>query len=142
MLNILHKKVNKVLQEPDWLFVTFWNLKSLYFTCSHLFSLIVPYVVICFHSLPFVVTRRHLMYQPLSLSVTRCATLCNSLSLVAIRSHSLSLDVPLFCIFINDLNFFWMFVSKHFRFHARKSKRCYIMWNAGYIIFMWRRRQL
>ena len=31
-----------------------------------------------------------------------CTTRCHSLPLVAIRCHSLSLDVPLVCLFIND----------------------------------------
>ena len=33
-----------------------------------------------------------------------CTTRCHSLPLVAIRCHSLSLDVPLVCLFINDRN--------------------------------------
>ena len=58
---ILHNELNKILQEPDWPFVSFSNLKSFCFTCSH------------------------------------------SLSLIAI-CPSLSLDVPLLCLSINDPN--------------------------------------
>ena len=47
---ILYEKFNKILQEPDWPFVTFWNLKSLCFTCSHSFSFVVPFPVIHCHS--------------------------------------------------------------------------------------------
>ena len=72
---ILHKKLNKILQEPDWSFVQFWNLKSLYFTYSHSFSFFLWLAVIRCHSLSFFVTCSH------------------SLSLVAIRYHSLSVAV-------------------------------------------------
>ena len=44
------------------------------------------------HSLPFVVIHCHSLHYSLSLFVTCCATRC----------HSLSLDVPLVCLFIND----------------------------------------
>ena len=52
----------------------------------------VSLVVIRFHSLSFVVTRCHSLYYTLSLVITRCTTCC----------HSLSLDVPLVCYFVND----------------------------------------
>ena len=45
------------------------------------------------HSLSFVVTR-HSLYHSLPFVVTRCNTRC----------HSLSLDVPLVSLFINDLD--------------------------------------
>ena len=57
-------------------------------------------VVICCHSLSFVVTRCT------TRCTTRCYSLYHSLSLVVIRCtsrcHSLSLDVSLVCLFIND----------------------------------------
>ena len=68
---ILHKKLNKTLQELDWPFMSFWNLKSLYFTCFHLFRFIVLLYVIYCHSVLFAVTP------------------CNSLSLVVPRCHML-----------------------------------------------------
>ena len=68
---ILHKKLNKIIQEPDWLFVSFWNIKSRYFSYPHLFSFVLSLAVIRCHSLSFFGTR------------------CHSLSLVAIRSHLL-----------------------------------------------------
>ena len=104
---ILHKKLNKILQEPCWPFVSFWNLRLLYF----------------YHSLPFAVTHCHLLsliirchsiYHFLSFVATRFITLCRYLSLVVplliIRCtthwHSLSLIVPLFvtlaCLFLNN----------------------------------------
>ena len=52
----------------------------------------------CCHSLLIVVTLSHSFL----LFVTRCTTFCSSLSLVVIRFHSLSLDLPLVCLFIND----------------------------------------
>ena len=69
--------MNKNLQEPDWPFVSFWNLKSLFFTCSYLFLFAEPHV--CCHSMSFVVT---------------CCTSC---------CHSLSLDAPLVSLFMNSL---------------------------------------
>ena len=86
---IWHKKLNKIIQEPDWTFVLFWNLKSLYFICSHLFSFVVPLPVFPWHSLSFVVTRCHSIYHSLSFVVTRCTTHCYSLY------NSLSFIVPL-----------------------------------------------
>ena len=67
-----------------------------------------------FHSLSFVVTRCHLLYDLLSLVVrlidTGCTTCCyslyHSLSFVVAhctaRCHSLSLDVSLVCLSIDD----------------------------------------
>ena len=95
---ILHKKWTKIIQDPDWPFVSFWNIKLLYFTYSHSFSFIWSLAVIHCHSLSFFVARCH----SLSLVVIHC----HSLSLVVIRSTtrclSLSLVVPLVCLFIND----------------------------------------
>ena len=61
---------------------------SLFATHFHSLSLFVPLVVIRCHSL----------YHSLSFVVTRCITRC------ATRCHSLSLDVPLVCLFISDLS--------------------------------------
>ena len=70
------------------------------------------------HSLLFVVTRCHSLYYSLSLFVhllhhslsfvvTRCTTHCHLLPFVftrcTTRCHSLSFDVPLVCLFKNDL---------------------------------------
>ena len=82
---ILHKKLNKIIQEPDWPSVSFWNIKSLYFTYPHSYSFVLSLAVIRYHSLSFFVTR-------LPLVVTRCTTRC----------HTLSLIVPLVSLFIND----------------------------------------
>ena len=99
---ILHKKLNKILQESDWLFVLFWHLKSLYFICSHSFSFVVQLPAIRYHSLLFVITRCHSLSLDLSFVVTRC----HSLSLIVVSCHSLyhslPLDVPLVCLFINN----------------------------------------
>ena len=95
--------------------ITFICFHSLY----HSLSFIVPLIVIrCYslllvvihcHSLLFVVTRCHSSYYSLSLVVIHCATRCRSLSLVVIRCHllyhSLPLDIPLVCLFINDRYF-------------------------------------
>ena len=79
----------KFFQEPNWPFVSFWNLKSLYFICSHSFSFIVPLPVIRCHSFSLVSTRCHLLL----LFVTRCHSLSLYLSLVTVRCHSLSFVV-------------------------------------------------
>ena len=91
----------------------------------HSLSLVVPLVVIPYHSLSLFVIRCHSLYHSLSFVVTRCTTRCHSLSLVVIRCHSLyhslsfavtrcttrchslSLDEPLVCLFINNPP--WMF---------------------------------
>ena len=93
---VLHKKLNKVLQEPNWPFVSFCNLKSLFYLL--LFVLIcctTPYhklslIVICCHSLlldlSLVAIHCHSLYHSLpfvvSLVVIRCTTRCHSLLLV------------------------------------------------------------
>ena len=87
--------------------------KSLSFTCSHIriysFSFAAPLIVIRCHSLslvvslfvnrclslPLVVTCCHLLYHSMSFVVIRCQSLYHSLT-------SLSLDVPFFCLNIND----------------------------------------
>ena len=84
--------------------------------CCHSLSLIA----ICFHSLSLVVllvtTLYHLLLHSLSpvvigcdllsYTVTRCTTRCHALLLIVTRYHSLyhslSLDVPLVCLFVND----------------------------------------
>ena len=88
--HILYRKLNRIIQEPDWPFV------------SHSYAFVLSLSVIHCHSWSFLVTLFHL----LSLVVIRCHLLYHSLSLVVIlcttRCHSLSLDVPLVCLFIND----------------------------------------
>ena len=78
-------------------FVNWWFLKNepiiLCLTYSSLTAWLVPLVVILGHSLSLFVIR----CLSLSLVVIRCTTRCHSLY------HSLSLDVPLVCLFINDL---------------------------------------
>ena len=77
-------------------------------------------VVICchslYHSLSFLVTRCH----SLSFVFTRCTTCCNSLSFVVIRCHSLSLAVPLVCLFINDQKEVWKCIRKMYMFYLAK----------------------
>ena len=72
-------------------------LLSLVVTHCHLLSLVVTCCTTHCHSLslvvPLVIIRCHSLYHSLSLVVP----------LVVIRCHSLPLDVPLVCLFINDL---------------------------------------
>ena len=89
-------------------FCFFWNIKSLYFTYSHLYLFVLSLAVIICHALSFFVTRCHFLSpvvtrnHSLSLAVTlvipRSHSLCHTSSLAVIRCHSLSLDVPLICL--------------------------------------------
>ena len=110
---VLHRKLNKIIQEADWpsrlAFCFFWNIKSLYFTYSHSYSFVLSLAVIRCYSLPFFITRCHL----LSLVVTCCNTSCHSLyrsysfavPLDVIHCHSLSFAVPLVVIRCHSLSF-------------------------------------
>ena len=79
---ILHKKLNKNLEEPFRPFVSFLNLKLLSFTWSHSFSFVVTRFTPHCHSLSFVVmsfvvTCCHslsLLYHSALFVVTRCTT--------------------------------------------------------------------
>ena len=81
-------------------FCFFRNIKSLYFTYSHSYSLVLSpavihslsfllLVVIRCHSLSLVVIRWYLLYHSLSLSFIRCTTRSHSLSLVVIFCYSM-----------------------------------------------------
>ena len=61
-------------------------------TRSHSLSLVVPLVVIPYHSLSLVATRCHLLSLVVPLVVTRCTTRCHSLPLVVILCHSFIKD--------------------------------------------------
>ena len=81
----LNKKFNKIVQEPDWLFVSFWNLKSLLLLTLirfHSFYHSLSFIVIFYYSLSFVVTHCHSLYHWLSLVVAFVVTRCLSLSLI------------------------------------------------------------
>ena len=86
------------------------HLLSLIAICCHLLYqlLWLPFIVICCHSLSFIVARCttpcHSLLLVVPLVVTRSTTCCHSLSFVVIRCHSLSLDVPLVCLFMNDVS--------------------------------------
>ena len=102
----------KYIRKQICLFVWVGTLKSLYFTYSHLL----------YHSLSFAITHCHFLLHLVTRFTTRCHSFCYSLSfivlLVVISFHSfsfvvtrwtacchlLSLDIPLVCLFINDLN--------------------------------------
>ena len=110
---ILCRKLNKIIQEPDWPFVSFetWNYSILLTLIRiHLFYHSLPFTVTRCHLLSFVVpliftrctTRSHLLSFVVPLIVIRCHSLYHSLLFVVTRCHSLSLDVPLVCLFIND----------------------------------------
>ena len=129
---ILHRKLNKIIQEPHWPFVSFETIKSLYFTYSHSYSFVLSLTVIGCHSLSFFVTRCHSLSM-LSFVVTYCTTryhsLYHSLPRVVIkcttRCHSLSFVVTrytLLCLFINDqfLKTFVIiyFLNKQINFNA------------------------
>ena len=99
---ILHKKSNKIIQKPDWPFLLFWNIKSLYFNYFHSFSFV-------HHSLSFAVTHCHFVLlvvirnHSLLFVITRCTTRCHSLSLVATR-------LPIVCLFISNREQEWVWL--------------------------------
>ena len=70
-----------------------------------------PIIIFC-----YLLSFCYLLYHSLSLVVTCCITRCHSLyhsmSFVVTRCHSMSLDVPLVCLFIND-NYFIIFCFLH-----------------------------
>ena len=90
-LYIVLKKMNKNLQEPDWSFFSFWNLKSHYLAYSHWFSFIwwhplsffcysLAFAVTCCHLLSLLVIRCHLLRHvvlAVRLVVTCCTTRCH-----------------------------------------------------------------
>ena len=126
----LNKIIQEVDWPSRLAFCFFWNIKSLYFAYSHSHSFVLSLavthchflllVVFCCHSLslavPLVVTRCDSLYHSLSFTVplnvtrchllsfnvTRCHSLYHLLSFVVTLCHSMSLDVPLVCLFIND----------------------------------------
>ena len=65
-------KLNKILQEPGWPFVSFSILKSLYFTHS--------FVLICFITRCLSLSLIVIFCYSLSFVVTRCSTHCHSFS--------------------------------------------------------------
>ena len=117
---ILHRKLNKIIQEADWpsrlAFCFFWNIKSLYFTYSHSYSFALSLAVIRCHSLSFLVTHCHchLLYHslPLVVSLVVIHSLYHSMSFLVTRCHSLyhalSFDVTRYtrgthvCLFLRD----------------------------------------
>ena len=92
----LHKKLEKILQEPDWPLVSFWNLKWLYFICSNSFLFVVPLPVIRCYSLSYVITR----CLSLSFVTTRFITRCHSLSLIVIRCTTRCHSMYHSCVFL------------------------------------------
>ena len=93
---ILHRKLNKIIQEADWpsrlAFCLIWNIKSLYFTYSHSYSFVLWLAVIRCHPLSFFLTRCHSLSLAIPLVVTRCIIRCHLLY------HSIPLVVPLLVI--------------------------------------------
>ena len=77
---ILLKKLNIIVEEPDCLSVSLWNIKLLYFTYSHSHSIVLSRAVIRCHSVSFFVTRCHSLSIVVPLVVTRCHLLHHSLS--------------------------------------------------------------
>ena len=135
---ILHRKLNRIIQEADWpsrlAFCLIWNIKSLYFTYSHSYSFVLWLAVIRCHSLSFFLTRCRSLSFAVTCYTTRCHSLCHllsfvvpldttccttpclslyhSLSFVITRCNSMSLDVPLVCLFTND-HYFIIFCFLH-----------------------------
>ena len=110
---IFHKKLNKILQEPDWpvaeYVVVIYSIENwikffrnqiglLFHFETYNHAILRALIVICCHSVPFAVTR----CDSLSFVVTHCTTRCHSLSfivlLVVICCHSLYQSLSLVAI--------------------------------------------
>ena len=95
-----------------------------YLKCTVPFSFAVSLAATRCHSWSFVVIRCYLS-SLFSFVVPLAAIYCYSLLFVALRCntrcHSLSLDVPLVCFFINDRNNFPFL--RFFCFYIRKTKQ-------------------
>ena len=111
----------------------------------HSVSLVVPLVVIPCHSLSLFVIRCHSLSFVVTRCTTRCHSLhhslvirCHSLSFVVMHCHSLSLHVPLVCLFINDRLFClqmmlkignkhgWVICDTCFKLSLGTQKPCHI----------------
>ena len=83
---LLHKKLNKILQGTDRLFVSIWNFKSLCFTCFDLSLFVVRLPVTCCHSFslavthcyssPLVIICCHSFYKRWTISKVKCGNKC------------------------------------------------------------------
>ena len=106
---ILHRKLTKVIQDQICLLFLLKHKITLFYLLSFVFIRFITrhhslsLIVIFCYSLSFVVTRCYSLSLAVSLVATRCHSLYHSLSFVVTRCHSLSFDVPLVCLFINDL---------------------------------------
>ena len=83
----------------------------------HLLSFVfIRFITLC-HSLSRIVILCHLLYAvPLVAicCITRCRSLCYSMSFVATRYHSMPIDIPLVCLFITIIIYkFLLFTSEH-----------------------------
>ena len=96
-----------------------WNHSIIHsFIRYHLFSFVVPLIVIRCHSLPFFVTRCHSLSFVVLFIVTLCHLLYHSFSFVVTfcttHCHSLSFDLPLVYLFINRRKFSFLYVNSFF----------------------------
>ena len=99
--------MKKIFQDSDWHFVSFCNLKSLYFTCSDLNSFVVWLVVIRCHAVSFVVSLGFVL-PLLPLVVIHFTACCHSLLLVVICCHSLYHSFPLVVIRCNNTRLYFL----------------------------------
>ena len=79
---ILLKKLNEIVEEPDCLSVSFGNIKLLYFTYPHSYSIVLSIAVIRCHRMSFFVIGSHSLSIVVPLVVNRFTTRCHSLSFV------------------------------------------------------------
>ena len=93
---IIHSLKCTVPFSFHWLYYCCHSLSLIAFCCHSLYYSLSLLVTCC-------TTRCHSLYHS-SLVVICCHSLYHSLSLVVICCHSLSLHVPLFCLFLNDRN--------------------------------------
>ena len=96
---ILHRKLNKIIQEPDWPFVSF------------LLTLVLIHSF--YHSLSFAVTDCHLLLLVVTCWTTRCLLLYQSLSFVVTRRTTRSSFLGDFRFI--QLMFYFLFTLNLFR---------------------------
>ena len=112
--NSNHRETNFLLKQPYFqssiehikmraaTWSSYFFTKRLFLDLSDLFFYVLSFAFIRFHCWA---TRYNSLWFFIICYSTRCHSLftrCNLLWLVVIHCHSLSLDVPLVCLFIND----------------------------------------
>ena len=121
---------------PNWPSISFWNLKSLYFTFSHLLPLVVLFR--CSRWTRYTQSLYSIVVLIRSLALTRCHSLYHTLSFVVIcfttRCHSLSLCCTT-CCDSTYLPRLFCFINCYFNI-INRIKQCIIFCNTSFLPFV------